>query len=160
MFNNIGGKIKTLVKVFFWLAAIGGVIGGAAVCVMSKSPLGLLVAGVIIFVAWLGSFVLYGYGELIDCTQHNAYYLEEIYKNMSKSGNQNMVTGGQPQGQPQQITRSWECSKCRTVNSDTASFCVSCGEERRFDEDKWKCVKCGKLNKKEATACNCCGKRR
>lgn len=129
MFNNIGSKIKTLVKVFFWLAVIGGVIGGALVCKMSQSPLGLLVAGAIILVAWLGSFVMYGYGELIDSTQENTYYLKEIYNQLSKS-NLNTGSGEQSQGQSDQVMHSWECHKCKALNAGSMSYCENCGTRR------------------------------
>lgn len=131
MFRNIGRKIKNLVAVFFWVAVGAGLIYGIVTCVLTGSALALLIPVEIFLVAGLASYFLYGFGELVDCTQHNAYYLEEIYKNMSKNGNQNMVTGQQPQGRPQQLSAAgWECPECKKVNSGEATFCVSCGKRR------------------------------
>ena len=131
MFRNIGRKIKNTVTVLFWVAVGGSFIYGIVTCVATRSAIGLLVPVEIFPVALIASYFLYGFGELVDCTQHNAYYLEEIYKNMSKSGNQNMVTGQQPQGQPQQLNAAgWECPGCKKVNSGEATFCVSCGKRR------------------------------
>ncbi|MBR4120296.1 MAG: hypothetical protein IKT95_00910 [Spirochaetales bacterium] len=66
MFENIGGKIKGLAKVICWIGIICCVIIG--IIAISEDD-GL--AGVIIIVAgsllsWVGSFVLYGFGELVE----------------------------------------------------------------------------------------------
>ncbi len=67
MFENIGGKIKGLAKVIFWIEAIG--LGSWALFFVEnmENPLfPLLLAAAGILVAWISSWFLYGFGEIID----------------------------------------------------------------------------------------------
>jgi len=81
MFTNIGKKIKGLAKFICWVGIIFSVIGGILQIVNGVkeatangvSPVGQIVLGVIIIVggfliSWIGSFFMYGFGELIDKT--------------------------------------------------------------------------------------------
>lgn len=92
MYNNIGKKIKTLAKVLAWLGIAVSVIAGIAIIAGggamssygSSYNMGgsAAVAGIttIIFGAlgsWVSSFMLYGFGELIEKTT-------EIAKNTEK----------------------------------------------------------------------------
>ena len=70
MFNydNIGEKIKGLAKWTFIVEAIGAVIGGIAIMLIGND---YFLAGflTLIFgpiVAWVASWILYGFGELVD----------------------------------------------------------------------------------------------
>ena len=79
MFSNIGGKIKTLAKVVCWIGIVFTVIFGIASIVtggdlsqrgymqegstMRTSGWMMLILGPVL--SWVGSFVLYGFGELI-----------------------------------------------------------------------------------------------
>ena len=69
-YNNIGGKIQGLAKFFFILGAIFSVIGGiSTIAAFDGEALGFLTAIVVIIVgaigSWIGSWMLYGFGELI-----------------------------------------------------------------------------------------------
>lgn len=76
MFDNIGKKIKGLAKFFFALGVIVTVIAGISnIALGADSWEGeyLIAIGIIYIVlgpiiAWAASFVLYGFGELIDKT--------------------------------------------------------------------------------------------
>ena len=65
MFDNIGGKIKGLAKVLFWLEAIAAVIVGF-VLVEGTEGLSLLFAIAGVLVAWISAWFLYGFGEIIE----------------------------------------------------------------------------------------------
>lgn len=68
MYDNIGGKIKGLAKASFIVAAIAEVITGIALMAADEDLIlyGLLVMVVGPIVAWVSSWLLYGFGELID----------------------------------------------------------------------------------------------
>ena len=70
MYKNIGKKIKNLAKISFLVEAISAVISGIILCVNNTDEIwiGLLVLFVGPIVAWVSSWLLYGYGELIDKT--------------------------------------------------------------------------------------------
>lgn len=81
MFNNIGRKIMGLAKLFCWLGIIASIIGGILIIATgllsansyytSKYSIYTILCGlaVIIFgslLAWISSFLLYGFGQLVD----------------------------------------------------------------------------------------------
>lgn len=70
MYNNIGEKIKTLAVSCFFVEAISAVSGAIYLLIEDESillALLLLLLGPI--VAWVSSWLLYGFGELIDTNQ-------------------------------------------------------------------------------------------
>ena len=70
MYDNIGGKIKGLAKVIFIIEVIAAVIAGFAIIAIDKylALIGLLVMAVGATAAWISSWFLYGFGELIEKT--------------------------------------------------------------------------------------------
>ena len=68
MYDNIGGKIKGLAKAVFIIEAITAVIMGFVLIAtdVDMIPFGLLVMIVGSLVAWVSSWLLYGFGQLID----------------------------------------------------------------------------------------------
>ena len=67
MYNNIGGKIKILALVMAIIQAAGSVIAGIALMADDDDliPVGLLLWIVGPLFAWVSSWLLYGFGELI-----------------------------------------------------------------------------------------------
>ena len=68
MYDNIGGKLKLLAKIIFYIQAIGSAIGGLAIMAIDEY---MVVYGLLIFFlgplfAWISSWFLYGFGELIE----------------------------------------------------------------------------------------------
>lgn len=90
MYDNIGGKIKGLAKASFIVAAIAEVITGIALMAADEDLIlyGLLVMVVGPIVAWVSSWLLYGFGELID-------RVCEIAKNTRTSRNTSTVANNQ-----------------------------------------------------------------
>lgn len=66
MYDNIGSKIKKLATVIFVIIAIATFIVGFVIGSNNAPIIGFIVmiAGPVL--AWVSSFVLYGFGELID----------------------------------------------------------------------------------------------
>ena len=69
MFDNIGSKIKTLAKVVCWIGIIGSIIAGIAM-IATLGEVGVL-SGLLTIVlgallSWVGLFVLYGFGEMVE----------------------------------------------------------------------------------------------
>ncbi len=90
MWDNIGGKIKTLAKVIFWvqsvLALIGVILswfivnwrylnGTVIILIILGSILALAIA---ILIFWVCSFLLYGFGQLIESSEGTAYNTQQI----------------------------------------------------------------------------------
>ena len=79
MFNNIGGKIKGLAKVLCWVGIIVSVLVGILLIASPSGGSGYsgftdsatIVLGILTIIvgsisSWVGSFVLYGFGELVE----------------------------------------------------------------------------------------------
>ena len=68
MYDNIGSKIKGLAKAIFIVEALAAVITGIALMATDEELIlfGFLVMVVGPIVAWVSSWLLYGFGELID----------------------------------------------------------------------------------------------
>lgn len=96
MFNNIGSKIKSAAKAFCGLGIAASVISGISFIRVSKDamPIGLLVAIVGSLISWVGSFALYGLGQLID----NSDYIVMKLGNIER---QNAAGAPARQGNPQ-----------------------------------------------------------
>lgn len=94
MFSNIGGKIKLLAKVLFWIGLILSVVTGGIFLISPRgtatfnyssgysTQVSSVLAGIIfIFVgfllSWISSMLLYGFGQLIENS-------EAIRENTSK----------------------------------------------------------------------------
>ena len=100
MFRNIGKKIKGLASVLFWIQAVLYILTGIGVIIFAIAGggksfgmsggifivlgviAGLLIAGLGILFAWIGQFMLYGFGELIDKTAENEKNTAELLKKM------------------------------------------------------------------------------
>lgn len=68
MYDNIGGKIKGLAKAMFIVEAFGAVIAGIALLATDDD---LILAGLLTLfcgpiIAWVGSWILYAFGELVE----------------------------------------------------------------------------------------------
>lgn len=90
MFNNIGRKIKTFAKVMCWIGIIVSVAAGLVMIATSFSsyaPAAGIVSGILTAVmgslfSWVGSFMMVGFGELVENTA-------EIAANTRKNGYNN-----------------------------------------------------------------------
>lgn len=65
MFDNIGEKIKALATIECICGIIGSVLLGIVI-MTEELLLGLAVAIVGSLASWLGSFVIYGFGDLVE----------------------------------------------------------------------------------------------
>ncbi len=165
MFRNIGRKIKTLALVLFWISLASGVIAsliGGIVCFIDGGVAMIFAGiGIIIFgaafsflVSWIGSFFMYGFGQLIDDTEINRHTNEKILARLDGGA---AVRGGAPNpvyarpvAPPVPETPAapvpetpvapvpetpaapvpegtWFCKRCGARNEAVAKFCFRCG---------------------------------
>lgn len=70
MFERIGSKIKKLASVITWLGIIASLILGVVLISGGDEMivLGIVVMALGSLASWIGSFLLYGFGELIEKT--------------------------------------------------------------------------------------------
>ncbi len=79
MFQNIGRKIKMLARVLCGVGIVSSAVAGVVllgVALDQEEPILAIIGGIVlgagILFSWLGSFFLYGFGELIDCASELA----------------------------------------------------------------------------------------
>ncbi len=87
MFDNIGGKIKTVAATIAWLGIIGSIIVGSVMIAEASDSYypsatetlsGWLVMIVGSLSSWVSSFTLYGFGQLIENTDAISSEMESI----------------------------------------------------------------------------------
>ncbi len=148
MFTNIGRKIQMLAKVLCWIGIAASCIYGIIVIVSGTSIsryLGgggsLVLAGVLIMLlgsllSWVGSFVLFGFGELIERVKNIEGKLDnpapsapmpEAAPVPEVAGFENAFRTKAPEKVQSDV---WYCRKCGHKNSNDYIFCVSCGEHK------------------------------
>ena len=66
MYRDIGEKIKGLAIVIFFIEAIASVIGGFILWMDNEEWWCILIIIIGPFLAWVSSWLLYGFGEIID----------------------------------------------------------------------------------------------
>ncbi len=79
MFDNIGGKIKILAQAVCWIGIICAVIFGSVMIINDKDLafMGFMVMIIGSLVAWVSSFTLYGFGQLIENTDKLVLNIEK-----------------------------------------------------------------------------------
>ena len=84
MFDNIGGKIKGLAKACCFIGMALSVLTGGAAVIYARNVSGIIMVIVGCIASWIGSFAVYGLGELIETTQDNNRQLRKIEKSLRR----------------------------------------------------------------------------
>ena len=89
MFDNIGGKIKTLAKVVCWIGIIACIITGIVLMATDDDLIlvGILTAVVGSLLSWVSSFILYGFGQLVENSDTIANRNVNSHSNSTNSSN-------------------------------------------------------------------------
>ena len=129
MSKNVGGKIKTLAMSMGTLGIIACVIAGALLISEEGVVIGLLVSIGGVLVVGINSFLIYGFGELVE--------------------NSVMLV--------MQIKRIEEKTETDTAKLKAAADRVSerYAQKQTMGADEWKCPVCGRVNRKYVTTCVC-----
>ena len=135
MWDNIGGKIKGLAKVFAWIGIICSIIGGIVLFVISSNMryngglyfgLGFVVIIIGSLISWISAWVMYGFGELIENTDIIAYNSQQkVSSSNVNTSSQNTVNNPLPINRNYGDT--WVCKNCNEKNSNNINTCKGCG---------------------------------
>ena len=174
MYDNIGGKIKGLAFGTFIVEAIGAIISGIAIIAAGDAILvGLLLLILGPIAAWVGTLVLYGFGELIVKVGNieNAFCKSNIYNheyNANKETNPNNtnniyepITKDSQQNnkqyektlQSQALIHATTCNNCKSTI--TKIPCSKCGYLPTSKEIPYWCGKCGNAGPFGGNCPNC-----
>ena len=132
MFDNIGLKIKMLAKFSTIIGIVISCIVGFVAMLSGAFLMGLLYALIGALIAWVGSFLLYGFGELVENNQIIACYCMENPKNNegaqsnSSSTLNNSVKFDDHSRRPQTMK---SCHKCGGYYDVGIEECPHCGNK-------------------------------
>ena len=135
MFDDIGGKIKTLAKVITVIGFILSFIVGLVLMIEISFLSGLLTVIFGCLAAWIGSFLLYGFGELIDNTARiedkmkkekgNAFKNQEMEQPVKQAAPTNDFLAKYKT--TQKTVRRANCPHCYAEIKETDTVCSTCG---------------------------------
>ena len=138
MFNNIGEKIKALAKVSCWVGILSYVLIGIVLIAISEdlAPLAIILIFAGSFLSWIGSFLLFGFGQLIEnsdiLVRQNQKYCEEKDKSHNKVDSNNVV--------PKKHTEKQAVKKVQEVNELRDEYidihCPNCKETLSFPKSE------------------------
>ncbi len=87
MFNNIGGKIQTLASLIAGVGIFVSLLGGVTATIQMYDSfvedfafVGIIIGVVGALLSWISSFLLYGFGELIEQTSEINHHLFNLKK--------------------------------------------------------------------------------
>lgn len=130
MFQNIGRKIKLVVKFFCWVGIIASIILGIVIMNGRSEFAGIMGAVVAIvgsLFSWLGSILIYGFGQLIE----NSDIL--VARETNPSASANTATNTTPT--PTRLNTGYQ--KCRGCgNLMLGNTCPTCGKSSKEIKDK------------------------
>lgn len=133
LYDNIGGKVKRLAKWTFIVGTIGALIIGLALIFIYED---LILYGFVTLiygsiVAWVSSWTLYAFGELVEKTSENENNTRNILKQVKKfetNNNNQLHTKYANHGKKEiESTHKWLCDGCKKMR--TQSPYEHCGKE-------------------------------
>ena len=137
LYENVGRKIKNWAKLIFVIETIGAVITGLVLLFNYEDLIlyGLLTLVCGPIVAYIGSWILYAFGELVEKTADNENNTRQILKKLNeKSADasiafiKNKEYGNKTTNTPQTASaHKWLCDGCKKMRTQTP--CEHCGKE-------------------------------
>lgn len=132
MYENIGKKIKGLAFWTFLLESIGAVITGISIIAAFEEDLAWIAILIMFFgpvVAWVSTWLLYGFGELIDKA-------DAIEQNTRKE-DVSKITEGKTTAKSTKTSQA-KSKIVKTVSEDSDFVdvrCPNCGKELTYSKD-------------------------
>jgi hypothetical protein len=139
LYENIGEQIKGWAKWIFAIEAAAAIVCGLFLIFDDAALAGIIVLIVVPLVAWVSSWLLYAFGELVDKTVANEKHTKDILK-ILEAKDKPQIKVAPPAPRPV-ATRSWRCDNCG--NMTTQSPCEHCGYDEEKKHIPYWCGNCG-----------------
>ena len=142
LYENIGGKIKVLAVITFFIEAIGAFIYGVVLVCDEQAGIGMLTLLLGPIIAYVASWFLYGLGELIESNCETRDVVLELLRNQKRNPTKqeepiSIVTkkpGVGVRATQAVAAGKWACA-CGRVNDSYVSTCV-CGLSKHEAKQK------------------------
>lgn len=136
LYENIGGKIKNWAKWIFILEAVAAVITGIILCFDDMVLAGLVTIVLGPLAAWVGSWLLYGFGELIETNAETRDLTYQLLQHQKETA---------PKAEaPAPVKMVRESASAHGVSASRAAA----------TKDGWVCT-CGRVNEPYMSSCVC-----
>lgn len=148
LYDNIGNKIKNWAVWIFVVETIASIIGGFVLILEASSVLlGILTPIVGTFVAYISTWLLYGFGELIDKTQKNEENTRRIANLLAaNSKKEKSVPVFYPCTADKNNSDVKEDSSSANLGFSTPADTKKPSKPHQIFEGSWICGSCGKKN--------------
>ena len=151
LYENIGSKIKGLAKGIFLIESIGSVISGLVFLFEEEALLALLLIFIGPLVAWISSWILYAFGQLVENSDSIAIHTARIPKPGSEHPSQAVASTTQhPTFQP--VSKPVQPPVVPTPVVATADERVP-----QINGDDLTCPNCGTVQRSSRHVCWNCG---
>lgn len=124
-YDDIGKKIKNLAKAIFIFEAISSIIVGLYFLFSDIFIFGFVVIFLGPVVAYILSWLTYGFGELITNSEIIAQALSKDTQIQSDLHSENISQSTAPHAS---LKNSWRCPHCETINPLGQHKCKNCGK--------------------------------
>jgi hypothetical protein len=139
MFDNIGGKIKTLAMTLTGLGITLSIVAGV-ISLSDGSIEGLFIMIFGSLLSWLGSFLLYGFGQLVENSDRMVELLEEIAPEPAAPAHPEHTVPYHPSVDetvsPPVTPADWVCYSCGNTNFHKVHTCQICGVTKHWSDEK------------------------
>ena len=140
MYDNIGNKIKILAQIICVFGVVASVILGLVICFRTNefNEIGLLYILIGSISSWISSFIIYGFGELIEkvCSIEKKVGTSKsnVFLKTENSSINNLIdTTSQKEQETNEakdigfVKHKWRCSNCNNMISEEK--CPYCGHQ-------------------------------
>lgn len=183
MFDNIGEKIKLLAQILCWIGIPGSIV--MAIIMIDKATevyiasayktIGFLLLFIGPLIALVSSYVLYGFGQLIENSKTQALYMEKLYDKMfpdfiMSTNNSQRKANTTTDNSNSKPAHEWMCANCgKMISESTCRYCGNKADYSRISPEQnsanqkavntgdvpyW-CGKCGKSGPYEEKCPEC-----
>ena len=145
MFDEIGGKIKTVAKIGCWIGIIFSIIEGCiSIYATEEAMPGIawIIGGAL--ASWIGSFLLVGFGELIEATCETR---DLTYEFTHRKGS--VLSANEPA--PVTVVRSNSGAQTKQVSAPAGGWICDCGRTNASYVSTCVCGRTKNEKKQEST---------
>lgn len=147
MFDNIGGKIKTVASTLTVIGIVLSIFSGLIV-LLDGSAEGLLLMIFGSLFSWLGSFLLYGFGQLIENSDKLVALLDSSSPKIAAGVTPRYSSDYRPMSgadhhpsidepvYPPATPADWVCFACGNTNFYKVKTCQVCGVTKHWSDEK------------------------
>lgn len=135
MFKNIDSKIKVLAETITWLGIIASIVGGFLLIAIAED----FISGITIMIfgslcSWISSFLLYGFGEMIELLYKIEYNTRNITGGNNDTDLTNRFNNDDEEDEDKTEVKKFICPKCESLVNFGDAKCSNCGAA--FDWNK------------------------